>query len=142
MRSVSFQTRSQNSKFKRTPENDILQPGYHSSDFAHVTRPSDPKGDRDPEIYVGDDAVIERLNEIIYNIQNDLYDEETKQSIYYYGEYYVANESSTEPSEYIQQVNEAAKFYITGWWIHSLIETQDTTEEKLIPEESVTDKKQ
>lgn len=83
-------------------------------------------GKEDPDVYVGDEVVIERLNKLIQNIKDGIYNEETKQEIYYYGEYYL----DVPPSAYIQQVNEAAKYFVTGWWLHSLI----NNEEKLMCE--------
>lgn len=95
----------------------------------------------DPEIYVGDDVVLERLNRLILNIHDGVYDEQTKQSIYYYGECYITNDQETQ-SEYVRQANEAAKYYVTGWWLHSLIEKQGEIEEKLIQSESAVENKQ
>jgi hypothetical protein len=95
----------------------------------------------DPEIYVGDAAVLERLAELIRNVQQGLYDEQTKQSLYYYGEHYLLDQPET-PSEYVRQANDAAKYYITGWWVHSLIENQGALEEKLIQNESTIENKQ
>lgn len=88
--------------------------------------PEDPE---DPDIYVGDNTLLERMDKIIRNIKNGVYNEETKQEIYHYAEYYLDAE---KPSAYIQQTNEAAKYFVTGWWLHSLI----NNEEKLTHEKS------
>lgn len=85
---------------------------------------------QDAEIYVGDEAVLARLGEIAQNIRENRYDENTKQSIYYYGETYI-KDPNEEPSEYVKDANTAAKYYVTGWWLHQLIDANSNVEEKL-----------
>lgn len=88
--------------------------------------------EEDPETYVGDEAVLARLEEITKNIREGRYDEETKQAIYYYGECYVKDENEA-PSEYIKDANIATKYFVTGWWVHELIDA-NSKEEKLTQE--------
>lgn len=94
---------------------------------------SSREGPEDPDVYVGDAVVLERMNKIIQNIKNGVYNEETKQELYHYAEYYLDTEKQ---SAYIQQTNEAVKYFVTGWWLHSLI----NNEEKLTHEKSLEDK--
>ncbi len=70
--------------------------------------------------YVGDEAIISRLEEIIANVKNGIYTDETKQTIYFYNEQYIDNDP-----EVIKSSNEAAKYIMTGWWVHTLCENQE-----------------
>ena len=87
------------------------------------------------EIYVGDDAVLSRLENIILAIKNGEYDEETKQAIYYYAENFMERTTDTEPSVYSKHVADARKYFVAGWWMYNMIEDQEKMTSTVIEKE-------
>lgn len=121
-----MRTISSHAKGTFTPE--IPLPATNAKEELFKTFPVD-------EQTVEDDVIIDRLNSIIQNIRDGIYDDETKQAIYHYAECY-QKEAPLESNEFVVHARDLLKNYITGWWVHQLIENSDSVEEKLTPQRS------
>ena len=66
------------------------------------------------EVYLGDQSVIDRLNNMLEKIKNGYYDEETKEKIYYQNEIFVIDDQEEK-----QNLTQDLKYYMTGWFIHN-----------------------
>lgn len=69
---------------------------------------------KDDEIYLGDQSVIDRLNDILDKIKNGYYNDETKEKIFYQNQVFAIDDAEEK-----QNLQTDIKYYITGWFIHN-----------------------
>jgi len=74
------------------------------------------------EVYIGDQTVIDILNDILGKIKNGYYDDITKQNIYEQNKIFVIDDDVSDDSENNEEDNENLKYYTTGWFIHNFFQ--------------------
>jgi len=82
----------------------------------------------DEDVYLGDQSVIDRLENILNKIKDGYYDDETKEKIYYQNKIFSIDDETEK-----QNLKQDLKYYITGWFIHNFFNENfnENTDEKL-----------